>query len=251
MLDYAFGLGKTLCLKNLRLDSNCYRAIAQGRPDLAEKFQIDHSCFYISLGSNYNDYLASRSKGLRAEVRRDERKARQDGLAVMALSPEGFSPELLPELFLSLHFARLQEESNFHKPIRQTFVRAVFPELFRQGRLKPFVLTAGGKVIAIDICLTGSHGLCTWNGGFLPEAEKYSPGMLILAEQLRQSFALGMEEYDWLRGSEPYKARWATGSRTTGRFDFEPGVCIRWDAGKHSRTLGTRGADVCGGKGRS
>jgi len=37
---------------------------------------------------------------------------------------------------------------------------------------------------------------------------------------------LGLEEYDWLRGPEPYKARWATDSRTTGGFDFEPGLAL-------------------------
>jgi CelD/BcsL family acetyltransferase involved in cellulose biosynthesis len=229
MLNYALGLGKALSLKNLRLDSNCYRAVSQTRPDLAERqFQIDHSCLYlyISLDSSYNDYLASRSKGLRDDVRRHERKARRDGLVVTALSPESYCPELLPEVFLSLHLARFQEESCFSKPAREAFVQAVFPELFRQGRLKPFVLTAGEKVIAIDICMTGPRGLCTWNGGFLPEAATYSPGTLILAEQLRQSFALGMEEYDWLRGADSYKARWATDSRSTGRFDFEPGVTL-------------------------
>jgi len=48
-----------------------------------------------------------------------------------------------------------------------------------------------------------------------------------VAEQLRQSFALGLEEYDWLRGPESYKTRWATGSRRTGGFeDFEPGFAL-------------------------
>lgn len=237
MLDYALGMGRTLVLKNLRLDSNCYRAIAESRPDLIEKFQIDHECFYISLAGSYDEYLASRSKGLRDDVRRHERKARQDGLAVIALSPEGFSPELLPELFLSLHLARLRGESSFNRPERQAFVMAVLPELFRKGRIRPFVLTAGEKVVAIDICWAGPRGLCTWNGGFLPEAEKYSPGTLILAEQLRQSFALGMEEFDWLRGSEPYKARWATGARSTGRFDFEAGCCITREMRRHMQAL--------------
>lgn len=227
MLNYALGLGRTLSLKNLRLDSNCYRAVAQARPDLAEKqFLIDHTCFYIALGPSYHDYLASRSKNLRDDVRRHERKAQQDGLSVVALSPEDFSPELLPEVFLSLHHTRFKEESTLCTPMRQAFIRRVFPELFRQGRLKPFTLTAGGKVIAIDICMVGPRGLCTWNGGFLPEAGKYSPGTLILAEQLRQSFALGMQEYDWLRGSDSYKTRWATDSRSTGRFVFEPGVTL-------------------------
>lgn len=227
MLNYALGLGRALSLKHLRLDSNCYRAVAQARPDLAEKhFKIDHTCFYIALGSSYHDYLASRSKATRDDVRRHERKAQQDGLAVVALSPEDFSPELLPELFFSLHLARFKEESTLGKPTRQAFIRTVLPELFRQGRLKPFVLTAGRKVMAIDICMIGPHGLCTWNGGFLPEAAKYSPGTLIFAEQLRHSFALGMEELDWLRGSDSYKIRWATDSRSTGRFDFEPGIAL-------------------------
>jgi CelD/BcsL family acetyltransferase involved in cellulose biosynthesis len=191
-----------------------------------KSFQIDHTCFYIDLHTSYDDYLASRSKNLRKDLRSHERRARRDGLAVMALSPDSFSPELLPQVFLSLNLARFQEKASLQIPARQAFVRTAFPELFRQGRLKPFVLTAGKEVIAIDICFTGPRSLCTWNGGFRPEAEEYSPGTLIVAEQLRQSFALGLEEYDWLRGPESYKARWATGSRTTGRFDFEPGFAL-------------------------
>jgi CelD/BcsL family acetyltransferase involved in cellulose biosynthesis len=228
LLDCALGLGRSLSLRNLRLDSNCYRAVVRARPDLAEKrFQIVHTCLYINLHTSYDDYLDSRSQKLRADLRRQERKARQDGLVVTALSPEGFVPERLPDVFLYLHLARFPEETCFRNPIWQAFVRVAFPELFRQGRLKPFVLTAGGKVIAIDICLVGPRGLCAWNGGFLPEAQEYSPGKLLVAEQLRQSFALGLEEYDWLQGDYSYKARWATGSRTTGRFDFESGFSLR------------------------
>lgn len=227
MLDYTLGLGRAISLRNLRLDSNCYRTVAQARPELVEtRFQVDHTCFYIDLHTSYDDYLASRSQKLRADLRRQERKARQDGLVVTALSPESFAPERLPEVFLSLNFARFQEKASLRFPTRQAFVRAAFPELFRQGRLKPFALTAGGQVIAIDICVAGPRGLCAWNGGFLPEAEEYSPGKLLMAEQLRQSFALGWKEYDWLRGADSYKTRWATGSRTTGRFDFEPGFTL-------------------------
>jgi hypothetical protein len=49
--------------------------------------------------------------------------------------PDGFSPELRPEVFLFLNFSG---KGRF--PARQAFVHAVFPDLFRQGRLKPFVL---------------------------------------------------------------------------------------------------------------
>jgi CelD/BcsL family acetyltransferase involved in cellulose biosynthesis len=223
LLEYALGLGKTLSLKHLRLDSNFYRAAAHARPEFLEKqFHTDRTCFYIDLDVSYDHYLASRSKNLRADLRRHERKARQDGVTVMPLTPEDFSPELLPEVFLSLNFSRFQDGSGFRRPARQAFVRAAFPEVFRQGRLKPFALIAAGKVIALDVCLAGPRGLGTWNGGFLPEAEKYAPGTLLVAEELRHCFALGMEEYDWLQGQDSYKTRWATGSRATGRIDFAP-----------------------------
>jgi hypothetical protein len=47
-----------------------------------------------------------------------------------------------------------------------------------------------------------------------------------MAEQLRQSFASGMKEYDMLRGAHSYKARWATGSRAIGCFEFAPGLAL-------------------------
>jgi hypothetical protein len=132
------GLGRILSLKNVRLDSNCYRTVAQARPDLAEKrFRIGHTCFYINLQTSYEEHLASRSKNLRSDPQRHERKARRDGLAVMALSPERFAPERLLEVFLSLNFARFQEKGSLQNPARQAFVRAAFPELSAKAVSNP------------------------------------------------------------------------------------------------------------------
>lgn len=227
LLNYSLGLAKTVVLKNLRLDSNCYRAMVKAHPELVEElFKVERSCLYINLDSSYDAYLASRSRSLRAELWRNERKARQDGLTITALSPHDFSPDSLPEFFLSISLKRFGEKSAFWGHDAQAFVQAAFPELFRQGRLKPFVVMAAGRVIAINICMVGGSGLCIWNGGFLPEAEDYSPGKLLLAEQLRQSFAAGMKEFDMLRGAHSYKTRWATGSRSIGRFNLEPGLAL-------------------------
>src|SRR5262249_40378194 len=54
LLEFSFSLGKTLLLGNLRLDSACYRAVAEARPEFAERlFQIERRCLYISLDSSY------------------------------------------------------------------------------------------------------------------------------------------------------------------------------------------------------
>jgi len=227
LLEFSFSRGKPLLLGNLRLDSACYRVVAQARPEFAERlFQIERRCLYISLDSSYDDYLASRSRSLRAELWRNERLARHDGLRIRALSPDDLAPELLPEVFLSISLERFKEKSAFQEPGAQAFVRAAFPDLFRQGRLKPFVLMAGERIVAINICMVGANGLCFWNGGFLREAAGYSPGKLLLAEQLRQSFALAMKDHDMLRGEHSYKARWATGARSIGGFAFAPGFTL-------------------------
>src|ERR1700686_493720 len=48
LLNCALSAGKALMLKNLRLDSLCYRAAAEMSPEIAESlFRIERSCLYI------------------------------------------------------------------------------------------------------------------------------------------------------------------------------------------------------------
>jgi len=68
--------------------------------------------------------------------------------------------------------------------------------------------------------MRGWNSLCSWNGGFLPDAAQYSPGRLLFAAGIEHAIASGLEEYDLLRGSHAYKASWATHSRTIGKLEF-------------------------------
>lgn len=77
------------------------------------------------------------------------------------------------------------------------------------------------RLLGVDLCMVGRNSLCSWNGGFLAEAEKWSPGNLLMAAGIKQACTMNLEEYDLLRGNESYKTRWANGIRRLGRLDFE------------------------------
>jgi CelD/BcsL family acetyltransferase involved in cellulose biosynthesis len=95
------------------------------------------------------------------------------------------------------------------------------PALFLQGRVRAFGVFAGGRLAAMDLCLTGPAGLALWNGGFLTEVAAFSPGALLLDFEIRQVASEGFTELDLLRGEQAWKARWSTGRRRLGQVVLE------------------------------
>ncbi len=221
LLRHALAEENRLLLNCLPSNSNCCRSVQTMWPGNTEKsLQVEHTCSYISLAGGYEQYLASRSYDFRRKLKYAERKAAANGMTAVELTPQSYSPHQLPEDFLFLHLQRFTEMSSFRTIPAQAFVRETFPRLFQQRRLRVFAIYAENTMVAIDLCPVGYKSLCAWNGGFLPEVAHWSPGKLLIAEEIRQAFAMGMEEFDFLRGVHPYKTRWATSRRSTMQLDL-------------------------------
>jgi CelD/BcsL family acetyltransferase involved in cellulose biosynthesis len=67
--------------------------------------------------------------------------------------------------------------------------------------------------------MLGADSLGNWNAGFIADFATYSPGMLMADAAVREACALGLAEFDYLRGLEPYKLRWCSGRREIGRLE--------------------------------
>lgn len=173
------------------------------------------SCPWVDVSRGYDDFLAGRTRKFRSNLRRAERRARERRLRIVELEPESFPPRHLPELFLTLHTSRFPHSSR-KDPVRRAFDAGVLPTLFRQRHLEVFALLDGETVLGVDLCTVGARSLGIWNGGFLSTAADYSPGTLLDHAALRAACSRGLDELDFMRGDEPYKARWCTGSRTIG-----------------------------------
>ena len=219
-----------LAFSNVRPDSNCMQAAGRMAESAGFRtsYQTGQNCFYVQLPDTFPAYLTTRSRIFRKGLGRIQRNAQKGGLEVCQLTPAWTPPEEIAELFLSLNLSRFESKGIFSrfvsKPVQQ-FAREVLPSLFVEGKISAFVLVQRGRVLAIDLCMRGRNSLCSWNGGFLPEAAQWSPGRLLFVAGIEHAMASGLREYDLLRGSHAYKASWATHSRTIGKLEFNSHSC--------------------------
>lgn len=215
-----------LVLAEVRPDSNCVRAAEALAVQCGMTFVYDQcrTCLFIRLPGTFEEYLASRSRQFRKGLHRIQREAAANHLVIRLLTGQTFDPSQLAELFLSLNRGRFGKRSRFGVPPAESILKELVPKLFLEDRLYAFVLLDAGKAVAIDLCMRGPSSLCTWNGGFLPEATHWSPGRLLMAAEIQHAFTAKLEEFDLLRGSHLYKTSWATESRTSGNLSFGSGV---------------------------
>ncbi|MBL4709701.1 MAG: GNAT family N-acetyltransferase [Flavobacteriales bacterium] len=217
---------KNILLKCLRSDSNLTNAISSHL-----QMQKYSSCFsqitrfncpYIKLPSTIEDFLSSKSKSFRYDIKRKEKKAAQLGYETVLLDPHIFPADDLPRHFLRLHEARLGEKSGLVtiQDVR-AFISATFPILFKKGTLLPFALMHENKVMGMHIYMLGPDGLAYWNGGFDPEVSKLSPGTLTFMAAIRHTINMGLTEFDLLRGEEAYKLKWNTNTRILSQFNSQ------------------------------
>src|SRR5215467_6078613 len=225
LLNQALSMGtvRALVLSAIRDDSNCLRALQDlvFRGDLVMRYQPDATCPFVRLPGSYDEYLKTRSKSFRTSIRQAHRYADRDNIRIAELQPESFTSHRLPEVFLSLHLGRFAEDSCLSTPTAQAFVCEVVPSLFVERRLRAFALFEGDRIIAINLCMVGPNSLCLWNGGFAGDAERWSPGTLLISAGIKEANASELAEFDFMRGSEGYKSRWATGAREIGQFELE------------------------------
>jgi CelD/BcsL family acetyltransferase involved in cellulose biosynthesis len=216
---------RKVSLRNLRSDSNCLHAakLILSAADFGPMFQVTAACPYILLPSSYDEYLASRSSKLRKNLRRALRDARDNDISVEELPAATFSAKDLPELFLSLQLNRKGANSCFQPAEMQSFVREVVERLFAERRLRAFALFERKEIVALDLYMVGANSICCWNGGFLPEATRWSPVKLLNDAAIRLAFSLRLEEYDYLRGEHPYKLSWTNSRREVGELSVDVG----------------------------
>jgi CelD/BcsL family acetyltransferase involved in cellulose biosynthesis len=221
LLEHAISLGgsyERVVLSRVRRDSNCFRAaeILEREGSIQPVFQTTGTCPYVDLSLSYEEYLRTRSKSFRKSLRRAQRNAESSNIAVRELDPTHFPPGRLPEEFLSLNLDRWGAKSYYRSTFVESFVLKLLPDLFSQRRMRAFALMKEERLLGLDLCMVGANSLCSWNGGFLSEAARCSPGKLLIDAGIRQAYAGKFEEYDLMRGDEAYKKSWANNTREIG-----------------------------------
>jgi CelD/BcsL family acetyltransferase involved in cellulose biosynthesis len=174
---------------------------------------------------DWASYLASFGKKRRRDMRRLEETLLDADHVVLHRVERIEELSEAMDILVDLHQRRrrsLGEVGCFASARFLAFYRDVVPDLFRRGQLHFYWLEIDGKPAAAEFQLVGNGVLYEYQSGIDPEAMEHRPGNLINTAILRDAIAGGYRAFDFLRGDEPYKARFGAQPRPSVEFRVAP-----------------------------
>ena len=197
-------------------------------------------CPFMALPESGDALLAALGPNVRTALRRGKRKMERHGITVrMDASPESLREGL--ERLYELHGRRWTERGqrgNLWSESVRSFHRDVADRLGARDLVRVYTLEYGGRPLAAIYCLHYKETCFFFQSGLDTEPPNasigegiYSPGQWVMFASMEDAIRRGLHEYDFLRGVEPYKARWTQSSRTTWKFTVVP--TDRWRGQLH------------------
>jgi CelD/BcsL family acetyltransferase involved in cellulose biosynthesis len=159
-----------------------------------------------------------------ARIRRRETYGRrvrwlrkQPGFRIDVATTPGEAASAMED-FLRLHRLRWAEEGGSYGippgPV-EDFHREVAPLLAARGWLRLYRLSVGGEAIASVYGIELGSRFYYYQSGYDPAWSARSPGVVLVGRTIEDAYARGLADYDFLRGTEPYKLDWAGDRRET------------------------------------
>ena len=189
---------------------------------------LGEACPYLLLPSDWETLLKGLGKKTRANVGYYDRAlTKVYSVEAEAVRGESQLDEELTRLF-QLHARRWNQRwlpGVFAGKRVQAFHRDAARRLLSQDWLRLFYLKLDGETMASLYCFGYGDRLCYYQGGFEPTLARLSLGTVLTARAMLAAIGEGREVFDFLRGDEPYKAKWTGRSHSNmRRIVTRPGV---------------------------
>ena len=171
---------------------------------------------YLRMEGSFGPYFKSLNTGLRQNLRRRMNRLEERGpVEFECVSAEEQIDSALPEAFRmeAGSWKRSAGTAIECHPELQKFYSLVAHRAARRGALYLAFLRAGGQRIAFDLSLLHNNKRFILKPGYLQEYHTYSPGQQLTAMTIRDGFARGLTEIDFLGAAEPWKLSWTSERR--------------------------------------
>ena len=120
--------------------------------------------------------------------------------------------------FFELHARRWEAEGGsqgIRGPRVEAFHRDATYLLAERGQLRLYTMKVGTQAVASVYALLHRGKFIYYQSGYEPAWKDKSVGLVLVGETFRDSLAARLVEYDFLRGTEAYKADWTSHERRT------------------------------------
>ncbi len=103
---------------------------------------------------------------------------------------------------------------------QEAFLLDAIRALDDSGWVRLLVLLADDAPVAVELDLAIENRLVMFKGAFDPAFREFSPGQLLHHRLVQDGMEAGIDVFDFGRGDQPYKQRWANGSQTLATFEL-------------------------------
>ncbi len=161
-------------------------------------------------GRSFDEYLASRSRNFRSQVRQRERKLAGARKLDFRLTQDPDQLETDMQTLIRLHSARWTDgQSSAFTGERALFHVDFAKRALAKGWLRLWTMELDGTPVAAWYGLRYAEVDSYYQSGRDPAFERLNVGFVLLCHTIRCAFDDGMRAYRFGLGDEPYKSRFA------------------------------------------
>ena len=182
----------------------------------------NENCWSVPLPEDWEAFLALQSKSHRKQLRRLEKRVLANDQAVWHLVKNPTDFAVAWPILIDLHQRRrisLGEPGCFASERWANFHRDVARQFLVEGKLRLSWLAISGQPIAAEYHFAGENVTSAYQGGVDPNRLDEEPGRLSMIRTFQHAIREGHQQFELLRGDEPYKAHWRAEPQAT--FDLQ------------------------------
>ena len=165
----------------------------------------------INLPSTWQELNSNFSKSMRRKTKAAVKRTADPATEVISSKEVAFD-ELWP-IFTDLHQQRRKlvgDAGCFSDPAFEQFLKSASRSLIEESKAEILVIFFEGSPLATMLCLFDNEASYSYQSGMDVDRLNLEPGYQICYTAICNAIDNGFKRFDFLRGDEPYKARWNT-----------------------------------------
>jgi CelD/BcsL family acetyltransferase involved in cellulose biosynthesis len=180
-------------------------------------------CWVTELPASWEELNSRLSKSMRRKTKKAAQRTTAEDCEIQSTDDSDF--EHLWSIFVDLHQQRRQmlgQPGCFSDPNFESFLKTASRVLIEEGRGQLVVINNGGLPLASMLLFNDVETNYMYQSGADNSRMKLEPGYQMALAAIQLSIDRGFQFFDFLRGDEPYKARWNTTRVPICRVRFVP-----------------------------
>jgi CelD/BcsL family acetyltransferase involved in cellulose biosynthesis len=178
----------------------------------------ESTCPFIGLPYTWEEYHSTLDAKLRYNLRSRARRLERAGRGQISYQRVRHEHELPDAMATLFHLHRLSRRTKgdagaFSTPAIAGFHQRIARLFLANDWLRLYFLKVGEQAIATLYCFRYGDVVYFYQTGYDTAWSRYGPGSAILAHAIRASIEEGAREFDFMRGTEPYKFQWTSQTR--------------------------------------